>query len=154
MARTEEEVTQIALEWQDKSPRVKALNGGIVVPGLWYVKANTPQGFNIVQVHYNALTDAHETMVFQIDEEGCMEQEHFTFISPVPPPPEAFVIYWLSGKHDICVGPTVEQAMTNSGFGGDSVRAVDFWERAIKPSYSWDAGKKSWEKKENDHVGE
>lgn len=56
-----------------------------------------------------------------------------------------FTLYWLTGKRETVEGNTVEQAMTQAGYGGGSTRALDFWARGDNQDYIWNAETHNWD---------
>lgn len=58
-----------------------------------------------------------------------------------------FVLYWLSGSHEVVEGNDVADAVSRAGYGAGAMRALDFYEEGEEPSYSWSEGKWS---KDND----
>lgn len=59
---------------------------------------------------------------------------------------EKFTFYWLTGNKNVLEGEDPANALTLAGFGGGSVRALDFYAEGDNKEYKWDANKKRWEK--------
>lgn len=57
-----------------------------------------------------------------------------------------FTIYWLGGQRQVISGPTVEEAFSRAGYGGGSIRAVDWYEKGINEEYYWDNQRRTWVK--------
>lgn len=58
-----------------------------------------------------------------------------------------FTLYWRTGEREIVKGPDVASAMTLAGYGGGSVRALDFWARGDDRDWQWNAEKREWNNK-------
>jgi hypothetical protein len=55
-----------------------------------------------------------------------------------------FTLFWKTGDRNVVTGRNVAEAMTLAGFGGGSIRALDFHAEGDCDHYSWDAGKHEW----------
>lgn len=53
-----------------------------------------------------------------------------------------FIIYWLDGKFEKVEGTSIDDAFRRAGYGGGATRAIDFYEEAESPNYSWNG--KDW----------
>lgn len=63
--------------------------------------------------------------------------------------PNTYTLFWLTGSSEVVKGDTIAQAMTLAGYGGGSVRALDFYLLGNKINeYEWDASKRYWGNKE------
>ncbi len=59
-----------------------------------------------------------------------------------------FTIFWLTGESEVIEGETISEAMNSAGYGGGSVRAIDFYGNGdIRNDYKWNKEKHTWEKK-------
>lgn len=59
---------------------------------------------------------------------------------------KTFTLFWLTGQSDIVKGTDIANAMNNAGFGGGSLRALDFYgDGDIRNEYSWNKEKRTWE---------
>lgn len=59
---------------------------------------------------------------------------------------KTFTLFWLDGKSELVQGETVEQAMTNAGYGNGALKALDFYaEGDVRKEYAWDTGARNWE---------
>jgi len=58
-----------------------------------------------------------------------------------------YTLYWRTGKRETVQGADPAQAMTLAGYGGGSVRALDFYATGDDHDYEWDADKRDWMRK-------
>lgn len=57
-----------------------------------------------------------------------------------------YTFYWLTGDKEILCGDDPADAMNKSGYGGGSVRALDFYATGENNNYVWDSVNRSWER--------
>jgi len=58
-----------------------------------------------------------------------------------------FTLFWLTGEYEILKGNTLSEAMNNSGYGGGSIRALDFYANGDeRDNWKWNKEKHTWEK--------
>jgi len=55
-----------------------------------------------------------------------------------------FTLYWCTGRRDVVSGRTPAEAMTLAGFGGGSIRALDFYADGDDTNYRWDEKTREW----------
>lgn len=55
-----------------------------------------------------------------------------------------FILYWLTGKTTTVTGNTIQEAMTNAGYGNGALRALDFYDEATEQTYIWDKEARTW----------
>lgn len=63
-----------------------------------------------------------------------------------------FTLYWMNGSRNIIQGPNIETAFTNAGFGGGSIKALDWYEEGIADAHYYDKSKKAWVEYEPLHI--
>ena len=55
-----------------------------------------------------------------------------------------FTLFWLTGEYEILKGNTLSEAMNNSGYGGGSIRALDFYANGDeRDNWKWNKEKHS-----------
>lgn len=52
-----------------------------------------------------------------------------------------FVLYWLSGSHEVVDGNDIADAFSRAGYGAGAMRALDFYQEGEEPGYFWSEGK-------------
>lgn len=57
-----------------------------------------------------------------------------------------FTVYWLGGTVSCICGESIEQAFNHAGYGGGSLRAVDWYDEGISTTHWYDKEKKTWVK--------
>lgn len=55
-----------------------------------------------------------------------------------------YTLYWRDGTRTVVKGDNPAQAMTLAGYGGGSVRALDFYSNGDNNDYKWDSKKCYW----------
>ncbi len=55
-----------------------------------------------------------------------------------------FTLYWRDGKRETVEGSTVSEAITNAGYGGGALRALDFYAVGDCKQYKWDSEERNW----------
>jgi len=56
-----------------------------------------------------------------------------------------FTLFWLTGHSEVVKGNEPHEAMNNAGYGGGSVRALDFYANGDKrEEYEWDSQNREW----------
>jgi hypothetical protein len=56
-----------------------------------------------------------------------------------------FKLYWLDGFVEEIEGDSISDAVSNTGYGGGAMQALDFWsDSPEKDNYVWDPNKKKW----------
>lgn len=59
-------------------------------------------------------------------------------------------LYWRTGDRNVVHGPDIASAMTLAGFGGGSVRALDFYANGDDTAYAWDKDARDWVRLDKD----
>jgi hypothetical protein len=57
---------------------------------------------------------------------------------------KTFTLYWRTGDRDVVIGPDIAKAMTLAGYGGGSIRALDFYANGDDRDYRWDGSAREW----------
>lgn len=59
---------------------------------------------------------------------------------------KTFTLYWRTGDRNVVHGRDVAEAMTLAGYGGGTVRALDFWAHGDNSEYVWVPDERDWKK--------
>jgi hypothetical protein len=57
---------------------------------------------------------------------------------------KTFTLYWRTGDREIVHGRDVAEAMTRAGYGGGSVRELDFYANGDNDNYVWNPAERKW----------
>lgn len=59
---------------------------------------------------------------------------------------DTYTLYWCDGKREVIHGETIEQAMSQAGYGGSApraLRALYFWQNG-EGGWIWDEKSRRW----------
>jgi len=57
-----------------------------------------------------------------------------------------YTFYWLDGKRDVFKGKTPADALTQAGYGGGALAALDFHCPGDNNEYKWNVETKTWDR--------
>lgn len=57
---------------------------------------------------------------------------------------EYFTLFWRNGDRSVIYGNDIQDAYTKAGYGGGSIRALDWYANGITESHYWDKKRKQW----------
>lgn len=59
---------------------------------------------------------------------------------------KTYTFYWKTGEREVLEGRNPADALTQAGYGGGAVRALDFHAKGCDTNYEWNAERQKWER--------